>query len=179
MNYVNLYEKNKNFINRRPILKKLILPFNRYLPYLFLIFYAGFFVYAAFFMKAFQHDVAYFVFLPLCTLITVSVLRIFIARPRPYSDKGAGITPMVHKKGADHTSCPSRHIACATAISIAFLPFSLPIALFLQFITVLLAYLRFSVGVHYILDLVIGYVLPWIIYLFYTIAMAAHLVLAW
>ena len=179
MSYVELYEKNKNFINRRPILKKLILPFNRYLPYLFLIFYAGFFVYAAFFIKAFQQDFAYFVFLPLCTLITVSALRIFIARPRPYSEKGAGITPMVNKKGADYTSCPSRHIACATAISIAFLPFSLPIALFLQFMTVLLAYLRFSVGVHYFWDLVIGHAVPWVIYLIYTVVMAVRFFSAW
>ena len=179
MKYVDLYEKNKKFIERRPALKKLILPFNRYLPYLFLVFYAGFFVYAAFFMDNFQQDLAYFVFLPLCTLITVSVLRIFIARPRPYSEKGAGITPMINKKTSEYCSCPSRHIACATAISIAFLPFSLPIAVFLQFMTVLLAYLRFSVGVHYFWDLVIGHALPWAIYLFYTVAMAVRLVLAW
>ena len=178
MRYVDLYEKNAKFIERRPALKKLILPFNRYLPYLFLVFYAGFFVYIAFSKKAFQRDLAYFVFLPLCTLITVSALRIFIARPRPYSEKGAGITPMIEKKGSEYGSFPSRHIACAQAIAIAFFPFSLPIALFLQLAAILLAYLRFSVGVHYFWDLVAGHALPWVIYFFYTIVMAVRLILA-
>ena len=172
MKYVDLYEKNKQFIERRPALKKLILPFNAYLPYLFLTFYAGFFVYAVFSKKAFQQDLAYFLFLPLCTLVTVTTLRVFIAKPRPYSEKGAGITPLVKKKGSEYGSCPSRHIACAMAISMAFFPFSLPIAIFLQFLTIVLAYLRFTVGVHYVWDLIIGAIVPWTIYLIYTVAMS-------
>ena len=172
MKYADLYEKNKQFIERRPALKRLILLFNAYLPYLFLIFYAGFFVYAAFSKKAFQQDLAYFVFLPLCTLVSVTALRIFIAKPRPYSEKGAGITPLVKKKGSEYGSCPSRHIACAMAISIAFFPFSLPIAIFLQFLAIALAYFRFTVGVHYVWDLIIGAIMPWGIYLIYTVAMA-------
>ena len=174
MKYVDLYEKNRQFIERRPALKRLILPFNTYLPYLFLIFYAGFFVYAAFSKKAFQRDLAYFIFLPLCTLVTVTALRIFIARPRPYSENGAGITPLIKKKGSENGSCPSRHIACAVAISMAFFPLSLPIAIFLHFLAIVLAYLRFSVGVHYVWDLIIGTILPWVIYLLYTVAIAIH-----
>lgn len=173
MKYVDLYEKNAKFLQQRPALKRLVLLFNRYLPFLFAAFYAGFLAYAALSKKDFQKDMAYFVFLPLCTLVCVSVLRLCIARPRPYSEKGAGITPMLAKKKTGDDSCPSRHIACAAAISMAFLPFSLPIVIFLQGITLLLAYTRFSVGVHYISDLIIGFVLPWLLYFLYTVAMIA------
>lgn len=169
MHYKKLYEKNAKLYENRPRLKKALLLFNAYLPLLFLIFYAGFFVYAIFSKQPLKDEFPFFVFLPLCSLALVSALRIFIARPRPYCQDGANITPMINKKGSHFTSCPSRHITCAVAIALAFIPFSLPIALFLMLASVLLAYLRFTIGVHYISDLIFGASVPCAIYVLFLV----------
>lgn len=169
MKYAELYEKNAKKYERWPALKKTLLILNAYLPLLFLTFYVGFFGYAILSDEPLKEDFPFFVFLPLCSLAVVSALRLLIARPRPYSEDGANITPMVNKKGNKTTSCPSRHIACAVAISLAFIPFSLPIAILLLVASVALAYFRFSVGVHYISDLIYGACVPAAISVFFLV----------
>ena len=164
MNYVELYEKNTKLYETRPTLRKAVLLFNQYLPFLFLAAYAGFFVYAAFAKLPLKDNFPFFVLLPLCTLAVVSALRLLVSKPRPYSQDGANITPWVNKKGAEYTSCPSRHIACAVAIAFAFFYFSLPIAFVLLVASLILAYCRFTVGVHYPSDMLFGACVPCIIY---------------
>ena len=169
MKYVELYEKNAKKYQNRPQLKKAIILFNQYLPLLFLVFYAGFFAYAVFSdipLETLKEDFPTFVFVPLASLAIVSALRLLIARPRPYCEEGANITPMVKKKSGKYTSCPSRHMACATAIALAFIPFSLPISFFLLIASIALGYLRFTVGVHYISDLIAGGCIPFVLYVF-------------
>jgi membrane-associated phospholipid phosphatase len=169
MKYVELYEANAKKYNNRPQLKRAIILFNQCLPLLFLIFYIGFFVCAIFFdipSETLKKNFPTFVFAPLASLAIVSALRLLVARPRPYSEEGANITPMIQKKSDKYTSCPSRHMACAMAIALAFAPFSLPITIFLAIASVALGYLRFTVGVHYISDLIAGASIPFVFYAF-------------
>ena len=169
MDYKTLYEKNAKKFENSPTLKKVLLMLNKYLPLLFVGFYAGFFAYAALSDIPLKDDFPLFVLLPLSTLALVSALRLLISRPRPYCEDGAKITPMLDKKNGDYLSCPSRHIACAVSIALAFAPFSVPITLFLFFASAVLAYLRFSVGVHYISDLIFGACTPCVMYVIFLI----------
>jgi membrane-associated phospholipid phosphatase len=97
-------------------------------------------------------------FAPMLGLLVVSTLQLLIDRPRPYSEKGAGITPLI-KKNKDGHSFPSRHIACACVIATTCLPYLMPLGIFLYFLTVLLIYTRFSLGLHYPSDLFAGGIL--------------------
>lgn len=160
MDYKTLYEKNAKKFENRPKLKKTLILCNKFLPFVFVAFYVGFFAYAIFSDVPLKEDFPFFVALPLATLATVSALRFLISRPRPYCEDGANITPLIDKKNGDYRSCPSRHIACAVAISLAFAPFSVAITAFLLLASVVLAYLRFTVGAHYISDLIWGASVP-------------------
>lgn len=165
MNYLSLYEKNVKKLKNRPALKKVFLALNKYLTFLFVGFYAGFFAYAIFSDIPLKEDFPFFLLLPLATLALVSALRILISKPRPYCKDGANVTPLLHKKNGDYLSSPSRHIACAVSIALAFLPFSLPIAVVLLLTSAALAYLRFAVGVHYVSDLIFGACVPCALFL--------------
>ena len=104
-------------------------------------------------------DLVKILFVPLLTLLTVSVLRLAITRPRPYTEAGAGVTPFIDKKKVDFKSFPSRHLACATVISMVFLPFYPIAGGCLLGASVLLGYIRFATGLHYPSDLLAGGVL--------------------
>lgn len=169
MDYKTLYEKNAKKFENRPNLKKALILINQYLPFLFVAFYVGFFVYAIFSDAPLREDFPFFVALPLAALATASALRIFIARPRPYCEDGANITPIIDKKRSDYRSCPSRHIACAVAIALAFVPFSTAITVFLLLASVVLAYLRFTIGAHYVSDLLFGACVPCVFFAIFAV----------
>lgn len=154
--YVAIYNKNAAFYNGHERLKKGLLLCNLILTYLFVLAYAGLWVYA-FFAEGFAvKDYLKIFFVPALTLFTVSVLRLAIDRPRPYAKDGANITPLLKGKAEKGDSFPSRHIASATAISFAFLPYLPVLGALLFCCTLLLSYTRFAVGVHYPSDLVAG-----------------------
>ena len=100
-------------------------------------------------------DLIKILFTPLMALLTVSVMRLAIDRPRPYAEDGAGITPLVEKK-SDGKSFPSRHLACAAVIAMSFLPYYPIAGAFLLGGSAVLGYIRFALGVHYPSDLVAG-----------------------
>ena len=155
-NYVTLYNKNAEFYNARPTAKRAIKIFNTLLTWLFFACYGILWLYALHIDPFGAKDLIKVLFVPLLTLLVVSVLRLAITRARPYTEAGAGITPFVEKKKADNKSFPSRHLACATVISMVFLPYY-PIAgyMLLGFSGVL-GYIRFALGLHYPSDLLAG-----------------------
>lgn len=157
--YVAIYNKNAAFYNGHEKWKKALLLCNIALTYLFILAYAGLWIYAFLADGFFVKDYLKIFFVPALTLFTVSVLRVAIDRPRPYAKEGANITPLLKGKSEKGDSFPSRHIASATAISFAFLPYLPLLGALLLCGCLLLSYTRFAIGVHYPTDLIAGLIL--------------------
>lgn len=151
--YKTLYAKNFAFYESRPQAKRVVLLLNRILPYLFALSYLLLWVYAYDTLE--QREQVTLLFSPAVSLITVTAVQLFCQRPRPYEESGAGITPMLEKK-ATGNSFPSRHIACAVSVAMAFIPHLPVVGAMLLVFALGLAYTRFTVGVHYPSDLVVG-----------------------
>lgn len=157
--YKTLYEKNAAFYKKSPTRLSTLQWLNTIFTWLFVVAYAGFWLYQIKSNKLPTIELVPFFFAPALALILVSAIRLGVDRPRPYSQYGANITPLVDKKDRDGDSFPSRHIACAAAISTAFLSFIPFVGVALLVCCVALAYIRFSIGVHYPSDLAAGIVL--------------------
>ena len=156
--YVSLYEKNAAFFNARPALKKSLPFFDRFLSLAFALAYLTF-VLGKIFLEYPAEDLMKILFSPALCLFLVSLLRLAISRPRPYSEQGANITPLYPKKGATDHSFPSRHLACAFVIAATILPYSIGAGVCLTVFGFALAYTRFALGWHYPSDLLGGAVL--------------------
>ena len=155
-NYVYFYNKNAAFYNAHIGAKRALKLANFAFTWLFFIAYGALWTQVMNTEKFPVQDFAKVIFVPLLTLCFVTLLRLFIDRPRPYAENGAGIEPLVKKKSTSK-SFPSRHLACATALAMTFLPFY-PIAGGLLFLaSFLLGYTRFALGLHYPSDLVAGW----------------------
>ena len=93
--------------------------------------------------------------IPLACFLFVTLFRAFIHRKRPYDSQGAAIEPVFLKENkAD--SFPSRHVASATVIAMAYAYYCFPLGIGLFLVTTLLAYARFVSGFHYPTDLLCG-----------------------
>ncbi len=156
--YVSLYEKNAAYFRARPNLKKCLPFFDRFLSLAFALAY-GAFVLCAIALEYPAEDLVKILFAPALCLFLVSLLRLAVCRPRPYSKQGANITPLYQKKGASDHSFPSRHLACAFVIAATILPYSMGAGVCLTVFGALLAYTRFALGWHYPSDLLGGTVL--------------------
>ena len=153
LDYQTLYTKNFAFYESRPQAKRVVVLLNRILPYLFALAYALLWVYA--YDTVEQREQVTLFFSPVLSLVTVTAMQLFSERPRPYEETGANVTPMV-EKNAKGNSFPSRHIACAVAVAMAFIAHLPLVGALLLLLSALLAYTRFTVGVHYISDLLVG-----------------------
>lgn len=154
--YVTLYNKNAEFFNAHPTAKRALKLGNTLFTWLFFACYGILWGYALWINPFETRDLIHILFVPLLTLLTVSVMRLAITRARPYTEEGAGIIPFVEKKKADDKSFPSRHLACATVISMVFLAYYPIAGGVLLGISVLLGYIRFALGLHYPSDLLAG-----------------------
>lgn len=153
--YSALYEKNAAFYNARPTLKKGLIFVNHALTFFFFASYAVFLCYAIA-LDYLAEDLMRILFPPALCLFLVSLLRLAICRPRPYSAAGANIEPLFIKTGSDEHSFPSRHVACAFVIAVTLLPYFTAAGVFATLIGAVLAYVRFALGLHYPSDLLGG-----------------------
>ncbi len=155
--YVQAYNKNAAFYLARPKAKSLLFIGNALLTVGFGAAYLALWIYGIFFGEFTPKAFLRIAFIPITALLLVSVLRMMIARPRPYAEKGANITPLKKRNGKDDDSFPSRHLACAAAIAVCFFP-ALPIVgVILLIFCLLLGYIRFALGLHYPSDLIAGF----------------------
>ena len=153
--YLTIYEKNTAFLQSRPLLLRLVKILNVALCWMFVALYAFLWIHALWIEPMAEKELVGIALPPALTWISVTALQWLFDRPRPYDENGANITPLQVKK-KDNSSFPSRHLACASAIAMAFLcHFTLPGVLLLGF-TLLLGYLRFALGWHYPSDLFAG-----------------------
>ena len=114
-------------------------------------------VYLFFFGKA----SSYFSFwrallVPAISFVLLSVVRALINRPRPYET--FGVAPVI-KKDTKGNSFPSRHVFSATIIAMTFVLMSPWTYLGLAFLAIsaMLAVVRVVSGVHYISDVIAGF----------------------
>ena len=156
--YVSFYEKNAAFFKARPAIKKSLPFFDRFLSLAFALAYLTF-VLGKIFLEYPAEDLIKILFSPALCLFLVSLLRLAISKPRPYSEQGANVTPLYPKKGASNHSFPSRHLACAFVIAATILPYSIGAGVCLTVFGLALAYTRFALGWHYPSDLFIGFAL--------------------
>jgi len=154
--YAYFYNKNASFYNAHTNAKRALKFANFCFTWLFFIAYGVLWTQAMDADRFTLHDFVKIIFVPLLALCMVTVLRLFVERPRPYAENGAGIEPLVKKK-ADNKSFPSRHLACATAIAMTFLPFYPLVGGLLFLASFVLGYTRFALGLHYPSDLVAGW----------------------
>ncbi len=154
--YANLYNKTAAFFQARPTLKKALLLFNRFVPYLFAGAYALLLGYAV--AELSVKELSKLLYLPAVALFAVTVFRAFASRPRPYEKEGAGITPLQEKRSVAR-SFPSRHLTCAAVLSVCFLAHFPLVGGILLTLSLALGYARFAVGWHYPSDLLVGLLL--------------------
>ena len=152
-NYSALYNKNATFLRAHPTLQRAIKWGNIPLTAIFPIAYALVLVNSFFLHPLPTEESVRILLFPCLTLVTVSVLRLFVERPRPYEETGAGITPLLPKKSIGN-SFPSRHVACATVIAWTLTSQFLAVGILFFVLVAAMGYLRFSIGWHYPLDIV-------------------------
>ncbi len=154
MTYLSVYEKSATFYRAHPKWKRGLILANYAVTGTF--FLAYFALCIASFWVWDDKDIVKIFTIPAAALLLVSVLRLLVRRPRPYSAEGANITPLIDKKQSDRKSFPSRHIACAFVIAAVFLAYMRWVGVALLPLGVFLCYARFALGVHYPTDLLVG-----------------------
>lgn len=152
--YATLYNKVSGFLRPRKRLTTAIRIFNKACTLLFLALYGGFIAYAVV-RKFAPLTLVRILGAPALCLFLVTVLRYAINRPRPYSERGAGIVPL-HEKKTQDKSFPSRHTACAFVIALTVLPYAVWLGIPLLVFACALAFARFALGLHYPSDLLAG-----------------------
>lgn len=157
--YKILYQKNYDFYTHRPTALRVLKAANLLCTALFFLAYAATVLLKIASIYAGNTDYEALIRLllsPAACLLIVSVLRPAVNRPRPYSERGAGITPLLRKHGNADKSFPSRHLACAFVIAIGVLPFYPILGWLLLPFACALGYIRFALGLHYPSDLIAG-----------------------
>ncbi len=153
--YKKLYQKVYGFFTKRPVLKQILFILDKGLTALIGIAYMLLLITAV--KKDYNAlDFIAILFAPLLCLFIVWVLRLAVPRPRPFSDKGAGIIPLAETKKSEFSSFPSRHVASAFVIAGVFLPHVTAVAVLMYLMGVLLGFIRFALGLHYPTDLLLG-----------------------
>ena len=156
--YNAFYEKHARFYRARPKALRALIALNFALPFLYLASYAGLLLHAC--LSNFDNkEFIGVLFVPAFCLLCVIALRLMVDRPRPYSERGANISPLFCKKSKDKESFPSRHLASAVVISLTILPYLAWAGICLLALSALLGYIRFALGLHYPSDLLGGAVL--------------------
>ena len=153
-NYQEWYDHIAGNIENKPFLLSLLRSFNWFMtavmPMIYLTLLA-----TTYFQQGFGKQVLIYVFIPASGFVILSLLRKKINAPRPY--EGWTIKPLLDRDSPGQ-SMPSRHVFSATIISMACLHASLSVGVILLVLSALLGLVRVSGGVHYLKDVVVGYI---------------------
>ena len=153
-NYQEWYDHVAGKIENRPIFLRLLRTFNRFMTVVMPIVYLTLLV-ITYLQQGLGKQVLMYVFVPASGFVILSFLRKKINAPRPYEEWD--IKPLLDRDSPGQ-SMPSRHVFSATIISMACLHASLSVGVILLVLSALLGLVRVSGGVHYLKDVVVGYI---------------------
>ena len=153
-NYQEWYAHIAANIKNKPFLLSLLRTFNRFMTVVVPIVYLTLLT-TIYFREGFGKQVLMYVFIPASGFVILSFLRKKINAPRPYEEWD--IKPLLDRDSPGQ-SMPSRHVFSATIISMACLHASLSVGVILLVLSALLGLVRVSGGVHYLKDVVVGYI---------------------
>mgnify|MGYP001736117445 CR=1 FL=1 len=153
-NYQEWYDKRKSSLLRHPQLLQLMRVFNRMMTVLMPLAYLTL-LGINFVSKGVGKDLYAYILVPALGFVLLTLVRKWINQPRPYETWE--IVPLLDRDSPGQ-SMPSRHVFSATIISMACLHASLSVGVILLVLSAFLGLVRVSGGVHYLKDVVVGYI---------------------
>ena len=153
-NYQEWYGLIASKIENKPFLLSLLRTFNRLMTVVMPIVYLTLLA-TTYFQEGLGKQVCIYVFVPASGFVILSLFRKKINAPRPYEEWD--IKPLLDRDSPGQ-SMPSRHVFSATIISMACLHASLSVGVILLVLSAFLGLVRVSGGVHYLKDVVVGYI---------------------
>ena len=153
-NYQEWYDHIAGKIENRPIFLRLLRAFNRFMTIVMPMIYLTLLA-TDYLQQGLGKQVGIYLFIPASGFVILSFLRKKINAPRPY--EGWDIKPLLDRDSPGQ-SMPSRHVFSATIISMACLHASLSVGVILLVFSALLGLVRVLGGVHYLKDVVVGYI---------------------
>ena len=153
-NYQEWYDHIAGNIENQPFLLSLLRAFNRFMTVVMPIIYLTLLA-TTYLQEGLGEQALIYVFVPASGFVILSFLRKKINAPRPYEEWG--IKPLLDRDSPGQ-SMPSRHVFSATIISMACLHASLSVGVILLVFSALLGLVRVLGGVHYLKDVVVGYI---------------------
>ena len=153
-NYQEWYDHIAAIAKNKPFLLSLLRAFNRFMTVVMPIVYLTLLA-TTYLQEGLGKQVLIYVFIPASGFVILSFLRKKINAPRPY--EVWEIVPLLDRDSPGQ-SMPSRHVFSATIISMACLHASLSVGVILLVLSAFLGLVRVSGGVHYLKDVVVGYI---------------------
>ena len=153
-NYQEWYDHIAGNIENRPFLLSLLRTFNRFMTAVMHMIYLTLLA-TTYLQQGLGKQVGIYLFIPASGFVILSFLRKKINAPRPY--EVWEIIPLLDRDSPGQ-SMPSRHVFSATIISMACLHASLSVGVILLVLSAFLGLVRVSGGVHYLKDVVVGYI---------------------
>lgn len=132
--------------------KKVIVTMNQWVTYVFYMLYPLVLMYL--FLNR-KELLLKSIFVPGCSFVLLSFIRKKIARKRPYDVYD--FKPII-KKETKANSMPSRHVFSACLIAMVYLQINTVLGCILLLLALISAVLRVIGGVHFVSDVVIGYI---------------------
>ena len=153
-NYQEWYDHIAGNIENKPFLLSLLRTFNRFMTVVMPMIYLTLLA-ITYLQQGLGKQVGIYLFIPASGFVILSFLRKKINAPRPYEEWT--IKPLLDRDSPGQ-SMPSRHVFSATIISMACLYASLSVGVILLVLSAFLGLARVSGGVHYLKDVVVGYI---------------------
>lgn len=140
-----------DFMSKRPLLSKLSLCVNKIITIFIYIFFPSFLLTLLFVSE----KVFWRIFLTtVISFLVLSIIRVIINFPRPYEK--LGIKPL-YSKGTKGHSFPSRHTFSIFIIAFSVLTINIPLGIIFICLGFLLGFLRVVCGVHFLRDVIAGF----------------------
>lgn len=152
MMYRDRYNKLSGWIRRKPYRYKLFLILYKTLPLLVMGTYGVMIFYGIY--KLNREQWIRIIAVPAVTFLVVTVFRKLINEKRPY--EAYDIQPLVYKSKQGE-SFPSRHMVSVVIIAMAGLYMNRLLGILLLLVSVLIGILRPAAGVHYVRDILGGF----------------------